>query len=673
MLPGDKSALNGATASARKTSIPVTQVPFGPQLTPIPFPSLATCHDRLGGIGKPQGSGDGEETDPRQAMAAVDLLPAGRVSGKEYENLQANDARIGDGLILGGCVMMDATEATRRRAWAVACSLLFTVAWASQQTIAAGSGIFDVHDSGAAGDGKTLDTAAINKAIDACAQAGGGQVRLTPGRYLSGTVHLKTHVTLFLEAGATLVGTTDLNQYQRPTVPDFMPEAKWGKWHRALILGEGLEDITIAGQGTINGNKVFDPTGEERMRGPHTFVFVNCRNVTVRDVSFVDAANYAIFFEASSDVDVRNVKFTGGWDGVHFRGAPEHPCRNVSIIGCQFYTGDDSIAGRYWENTLISDCVVNSSCNGIRLIGPATHLTIHDCLFYGPGVQPHRTSNRYNMLAGINLQPGAWDATKGDLDDVLISDITMKNVATPFHFLIKSGNTAGRILVSRVDATGVYRAACSVESWADAPFKDVTFRDVSVEFEGGGRPESTSQPVRAPGVDARPLPAWGFYARNVEKLTFEDVRLGCIQDDLRPMLICDHVRQLAFDDLDFPRYEGAADLIALYDVSRVRLRDTGIAFVRPAYIGLAPAAGEDQGRITAGKPFAVGVTVQNGEQEGLANVELTAGEQKVTRCVWLRPNEKKDVVFDGLTAPAAGSCVLRAGDLTKSVTIQPQQ
>ena len=127
------------------------------------------------------------------------------------------------------------------------------------------------------------------------------------------------------------------------------------------------------------------------MRGPHTFVFINCRNVTVRDVSFVDSANYAIFFQISDHVDIRNVKFTGGWDGVHFRGAPSHPCKDVSIVGCRFYTGDDSIAGRYWENVVISDCIVNSSCNGIRLIGPATHLIVRDCLFYGPGVQPHRT------------------------------------------------------------------------------------------------------------------------------------------------------------------------------------------------------------------------------------------------------------------------------------------
>src|SRR2546422_9663318 len=64
----------------------------------------------------------------------------------------------------------------------------------------------------------------------------------------------------------------------------------------------------------------------------------------------------------------------------HFRGGPQRPCRNVNIIGCQFFTGDDSIAGRYWENVLISDCIVNSSCNGVRLIGPASRLMINNCL-----------------------------------------------------------------------------------------------------------------------------------------------------------------------------------------------------------------------------------------------------------------------------------------------------
>src|SRR5437762_5232473 len=199
---------------------------------------------------------------------------------------------------------------------------------------------FDIQEYGAKGDGLTLDTAAINNAIDACAATGGGQVFFPPGKFLSGTIHLRSHVSLYLEDGATLIGATNLDQYSAPHVPAFMPEAKWGKWHRALIIGENVEDISIGGPGVIDGNRVFDPAGEEKMRGPHTIAFVNCRQFHLRDFSIKDSANYAIFFQASDEVDVRNVTITGGWDGVHFRGAPSHWCHNVNITDCRFFTGD---------------------------------------------------------------------------------------------------------------------------------------------------------------------------------------------------------------------------------------------------------------------------------------------------------------------------------------------
>lgn len=444
---------------------------------------------------------------------------------------------------------------------------------------ASAGGVFNVRDEGAAGDGVTLDTAAINRAVEACAQAGGGQVLFPPGRYLSGTVRLRSHVTLFLDAGATLVGTTNLTEYQQPTPPDFMPEARWGKWHRALIVGENVEDAAIAGQGVIDGNKVFDPTGEEHMRGPHGIVLVNSRRFTLRDVSILDAANYAFYLEVCDDVDVRNVKFTGGWDGVHFRGAAGHDCRNVNIIGCQFYTGDDAIAGRYWDRVVISGCIVNSSCNGIRLIGPATHLLIHDCLFYGPGVRPHRTSgpaHRTNMLSGIILQPSAWDASPGPLDDVVISDITMHDVASPVTIWMKQGNTAGRITVSRLSATGVYRAAASVESWADVPMTNVVFRDVDLEFTGGGKADQIPLTVKGPGVDCRPLPAWGFYVRNVERLTLEDVRFSCADDDFRPVVVADGVKRLDLDNVRFPKIPGVREPVVMTNVATLNVRETAL-------------------------------------------------------------------------------------------------
>jgi parallel beta helix pectate lyase-like protein len=422
----------------------------------------------------------------------------------------------------------------------------------SQIKLASAQRTFDIREYHQAADDPTLDTAAINRAIDACAAAGGGQVLIPPGRYVSGTIHLKSHVTLFLTAGATLVGTTNLSLYEPPAVPSFMPEAKWGKWHRGLLVSDGAEDITICGQGTIDGRKVFDPTGEEHMRGPHAIIFADCRRFTIRDISIIDAANYAIFFQASDDIDIRNVKITGGWDGVHFRGAPGHWCHNVNIINCEFYTGDDSIAGRYWDNTVISGCIINSSCNGIRLIGPATRLLVNNCLFYGPGQRPHRTGGRTNMLSGIILQPGAWDKTEGPLDDVLLANNTMRDVASPVTIWTKPGNPVGRITVAGLNATSVYRSALSVESWSDAPIKNVVVRNASIEFLGGGKAEQATQPVRGPGVDARPLPSWGIYARNVEQLTLQDVRLSLSNDDLRPVLLADGVQHLTLDNFKFP-------------------------------------------------------------------------------------------------------------------------
>ena len=439
---------------------------------------------------------------------------------------------------------------------------------------AAPAAVIDVRARGAAGDGKALDTPAINRAIEACAAAGGGTVLFPPGRYLSGTVHLKSNVSLKLDAGARLVGTPDLDRYEGFTSPRGTPEARFpARWHRALILGDGVENVLIAGDGVIDGNRVFDPRGEEKMRGPHTILLGDSRNVTIRGVDIVDSANYAILLELSSQVEVRGVKVTGGWDGVHFRGWIDRPCRDLSIVGCRLLTGDDAIAGRYVENLLVSGCVINSACNGIRVIGPGKNLVINDCLFHGPAQHPHRSSDRRDMLSGIILQPGGWDACDGALEDVLISGVTMKDVLSPVTLHLKRpGNTLTDITVSRLSATGV-RAAASVENWSTTPIGRVAFRDVSIEYAGGGAADKGEKPLGPPGVDARPLPAWGLYARGVKELVLEDVRLSSREKDLRPVMIAEGVDRLVMSGLRYPRNEGAAEPLSLKDVGRIEGQD----------------------------------------------------------------------------------------------------
>lgn len=526
-------------------------------------------------------------------------------------------------------------------------------------------GVFDIRDYGAAGDGQMLDTAAIQAAINACAEAGGGQVLIPPGRFLSGTIHLRSHVHLHLEAGARLIGTDDLSQYEQFKPPEGKPESRWGRWHRALILGEGIEHASISGAGVIDGAKVFDPKGEENMRGPHTVLLGHCSNIEIRDLHVVDSANYAFLMFDCDDIDYHGVTMTGGWDGIHFRGWKDEPCRRVTISDCRFFTGDDAIAGRYWDDVLITRCVINSSCNGIRVIGPATNLIVHDCLFFGPGRQEHRSSKRNNMLAAVNLQPGGWDATEGALENVTLSDLTMRDVASAFHFIIKPGNTGKNIQISRVDASGVYRSACAIESWAETAFENVMFRDVSIEFAGGGKAGGAMQ-VKTPGVDPRPLPAWGFYARNVNALSLESVRLRTTEPDKRPAMIFDQVNGLFIEDISLPQANDMAVTALLFRDGSDFDDDRALReFAEPEALKISVS---DHDSIKTGNEFSVKIQVQNEGNAGWGRVDLMVEEALHSRWVWLDEDQRRQVPFSNLHAPDDKPVLLNSGSVQIRIT-----
>jgi hypothetical protein len=539
--------------------------------------------------------------------------------------------------------------------------------------IAAAQKNFNVRDYGAVGDGQTLDTAAINQAIDTCAGAGGGRVRLPPGNYLSGTVRLQSRVEFYLEAGATLRATTNLDLYQTFTASKMSPiRLASSRWHRGLILAEDAQDFAIAGPGAIDGRHVFDPRGEERMRGPHGILLGRCRNFTLRDVVLTNAGNYALLFLFTDQVSVSNVTFAGGWDGVHFRGSPERWCHDVRITDCRFFTGDDSIAGSYWDHVVISNCTINSSCNGIRLIGPARDTLIAQCEFFGPGRHEHRTSraqHRTNMLAALCLQPSAWEPMPGPMDNIRMCDLKIRDVTTPFHIVIRTNNTAGRLQIERVTATGAYRAACSVESWGEPSFDRVVFRDVSVAFTGGGQPEDARLVVRSPGVDARKLPAWGFYVRGVKHLALENVRLTCEQDDARPMFLADGLDDLILDNFQCSRPAAAPDLFALNGVQTLRLINTDLPQLAPRALEIQVVPPGPDGRVVAGQPFAALVKARNPGAAGLGKLDLTYAGQSFRRWAWFRAGETKDVRFDVLRASAAAG-ELRSGDAIRTVTAE---
>ena len=404
------------------------------------------------------------------------------------------------------------------------------------------SNTFNIKTYGAKGDGKTLNSVAINKAITACADKGGGTVIIPQGIYLTGTIEMKSHVSLYLEEGAISKGTSDLSAYKY-----FHPEKEFveynksekPEWNRALILGIGVSDIMISGNGVIDGDHVLDINGEESMRGPHTLLFAMSRNLTFSGITVRCAANYAFMAYCIENSIFQNLTIEEGWDGIHIRGG-----KNVIVRDCKLFTGDDAIAGGYWEDVVITDCQINSACNGIRLIMPATNLKIAHCSFKGPGVYPHRTSKelkRRYMLSAVLLQPGGWGPAEGRLDNIHIHDLDIENMENPFMFILNLGNECNHILVERVKARRIFKSTASIESWKGGSFQDIILRDIDLEFCGHDEPGLKNIVAAQPHVDSRILPCWGLYVRNVKNLILDNVKLSYTEQELRPAIYLDNV------------------------------------------------------------------------------------------------------------------------------------
>ncbi|MEM6459383.1 MAG: glycosyl hydrolase family 28-related protein [Planctomycetota bacterium] len=429
---------------------------------------------------------------------------------------------------------------------------------------------FDPRAFGAVGDGETDDTPAFQAAIDAAAAAGGGAVCTPPGVYVTATLRLRSGVILELGTGATLRAHPDPDAYS-----GCRPQGKMGaRWYRGMVVAEDTQDAGVVGPGMIDGRHLYDPAGEERQRGPHTVLVARSTGFRVHGVHLKDSANYAVMIVNGDDTDVHGVTVTGGWDGVHARGNPQRSCQRLTVTDCRFFTGDDAIAGCWVDDLLVRNCVLNSSCNGLRWIGPARRMVVDQCLISGPGRHAHRTQGRQNTLIGVTLQPSAWEPMPGDLDDVRLTNLTMHRVKCPLMVVAHPPNRVGRIDVRRLTATGVYGPACSFESWSEEPVGRVTMSDIDLDFEPDspdrGDADATCgplSPVARPHVGSRPLPAWGVYAHRVQSLDLRDVRLHHPQPPADPAIRADGVDRLDLDGLRLPTGLSPGDAIERRDVA----------------------------------------------------------------------------------------------------------
>lgn len=414
-------------------------------------------------------------------------------------------------------------------------------------------GLFDVRSFGAVGDGVTLDTQAIQKAVDACAEAGGGSVYLQRGTFLSGTIRLKSNVTLRVEAGATLLGSTNIEDY-----PDITPAIIYlyrARFTKYLIYAEKAENIGLAGRGVIDGQGKYFPArhGDDKGR-PYILRFSECKNVRVENLTFRDSARWLSHYLACENVTINRItihsKIRENRDGIDV-----DSCQDVRISNCRIDTGDDAIVlkattERPCRRVTITNCTLSSLASALKLgtesNGGFEDIAISNCVVHDTG---------YSGIAVEMVDGGA-------LDRVTVTNITMRDVKSPIF--VRLGNRARpipdlpppgmgslrNVIISNVQATGADTMGCSITGIPGYPVENVTLSNIRIESSGGGTAKDADRDIPEK-IDAYPsgkmfgtLPAYGFFCRHAKNLRLHNVDLTFDEDDQRPAIVCDDVHDL---------------------------------------------------------------------------------------------------------------------------------
>jgi polygalacturonase len=493
---------------------------------------------------------------------------------------------------------------------------------------------FEVRSYGATGDGKTLDTGAINQAIQAAAEAGGGTVIIPAGDYLCYSIHLQSKVALYLGVGATIIAADppapgESGGYDAPEPNQWSEYQDFGHthWRNSLIWGENLDQVSITGPGRIYGRglsrgngRISRPVGAPPPQGkpgellsdvlasdglfpipdrpdlkPGPFGYPNardtladgvgnkaialknCRNVTLRDFSILHGGHFGILAAGVDNLTIDNLVIDTNRDGMDI-----DACTNVRISNCTINSPwDDGLClkasyglgvARFCENVTITNCLVSgfdegSVLDGTRRRGLARrggpigriklgteasggfrNISISNCVF--------------DYCRGLALE----QVDGGDLEDIAISNITMRDVPNAPIFLrlgarlrrpatTQPGHVR-RVLIENLVASNVAPDhGILILGVAGHPIEDVMLSNIQIHYAGGGTAEQATRSV--PELEkAYPdpydfgfIPSWGIFARHVKGLSLRGVELHTIKPDARPAIILDDVANARASDV----------------------------------------------------------------------------------------------------------------------------
>jgi polygalacturonase len=459
----------------------------------------------------------------------------------------------------------------------------------SNTPMGTGTGVFNVKTFGATGDGKTLDTDAINQAITAANAAGGGTVRFPAGTYLSASIRLKSNVTLYLEAGSIIEAVSEtLAPYDLPETNAWTAYQDFGHshWHNSLIWGENIENVSIIGPGLIHGKGLSRGWATRLYKDPppgagnKTISLKNCHNVILRDISILHGGHFAILATGVDNLTIDNVRLDTNRDGMDI-----DCCHNVRISNCSVNSPwDDGICLkssyalgclRATENVTINNCYVTGGyIEGTLLDGtfqraPSGYAGRTGRIKFGTesngGFKNIAIANCiFDDCGGLAIE----SVDGGDIEDVTINNISMRDIVNSPIF-IRLGNRARgpdhppvgvirRINISDLVVSGARQKLGSIISGIPGhPVEDVRISNIHLLQEGGGTAgEATLQPAEKETAYPEPsmfgtMPSCGFFIRHAKGMEFSNVAVRTLKEDLRPAFVLEDVDGANFQNIQW--------------------------------------------------------------------------------------------------------------------------
>jgi polygalacturonase len=434
----------------------------------------------------------------------------------------------------------------------------------------AAAGHYDVRVFGAKGDGKTLDTPAVNKAIEVAAAAGGGIVRFSAGAYLCYSVHLKSNIVLLLDPGATIVAASPAQSggggYDPPEPNSWDKFQDFGHshWRNSLLWGEGIENLSILGPGLIWGKGLSRGEGDTALAagvGNKSISLKNCRNVTLRDVSILHGGHFAILATGVDNLTIDNLRIDTNRDAIDV-----DCCRNVRISNCSINSPwDDGIClkssyglgfARSTDQVTICNCYVTGGYEEGTMLD-ATYKRIGEAPRNGRIKFGTESNGGFRNITVSNCvvedcRGLALEAVDGaHLEDVSISNITMRDITDVPMFLRLGRRMRGpqgtpigelrRVRISNVIVSNcASRQAAIISGIPGHSIEDVKLSDIYVLHQGGGRKEDAAiRPPELEDVYPEPsrfgtMPVHAFYIRHVKSIEMHDIEVKPMNQDLRP-------------------------------------------------------------------------------------------------------------------------------------------